>query len=108
MVYACAIWFEVISAFGIYVARCVSCRCVSAEGAFLEAWKSVGSMADPVSTLEAAAEKAAKVNSKLTDSDLVIAQLRETVSLYEEEIVVGKKRDKELQKLKTKLEAYDR
>lgn len=83
-------------------------RCVGAETAFLEAWKSVGSMTDPVSTLEAAAEKAAKVNSKLTDSELVVAQLKETVGLYEDEIVGHKKRDKEFQKLKTKLEAYDK
>ena len=82
---------------------------MGAETAFLEAWKSVGSMpADPAPTLEAAAVKAAKVNSKLTDSELAVDQLRETVSMYEEELVAAKRRDKELAKLKTKLEAYDK
>ena len=53
---------------------------------------------------EAAAEKAAKINSKLTDSELVTNQLKETIGMYEEEIILAKKKDKELTKLKTKLE----
>jgi len=83
-------------------------RCRAAETAFLEAYGAVGSISDPVPTLEAAAEKAALTGSKLQDAEIVVKQLKETMGEYEADIVTFKKQDKEFQKLKTKLEKYDR
>ena len=83
-------------------------RCRASEQAFLEAWKSVGSMADPVAVLESSAEKVAVAGSKLQDSEITIKQLKETMSIYEEEIVTFKKQEKEFNKLQNKLAKYDK
>jgi len=79
----------------------------AAEKAFFETYKRLTDMTDPVPALEQALE-AQKSLGKVADMEIEIKQLRETLGDYNKEIQEHKSKEKKLNELKAKVEAYDK
>jgi homeobox protein cut-like len=82
-------------------------RSKGAEKAFFETYKRLTDMTDPVPVLEQALE-AQKSLGKVADMEIEVKQLRETLADYNKEIQEHKAKEKKLNELKAKVEAYDK
>ncbi len=85
----------------------LSRRSKAAEKAFFDVYKRLADVADPVPALAQALE-AHRGLSRLQDLEIECAQLRETLAGCNKEIAETRGKDKKLQELQTKVEAYDR
>lgn len=85
----------------------LSKRSKAAEKAFFDLYKKLADVADPVPVLEHTLE-AQKSLSKLQDYEIETRQLRETLQDYNKEIQEYKVKEKKLNELQAKVEAYDR
>ena len=85
----------------------LSKRSKSAEKAFFDVYKRLADAADPVPILEHALE-AQKGLSKVTDLEIEIKQLRETIGDYNQEIQEYKAKEKKMNELQAKVDAYDK
>ena len=70
-------------------------------------YQRLADVADPAPTLSQALE-AHKALSRLQDLEIEAAQLRETLADYNKEIAEARSKEKKLQELQTKVEAYDK
>ena len=82
-------------------------RSKAAEKAFFDVYQRLADVADPAPTLSQALE-AHKALSRLQDLEIEAAQLRETLADYNKEIAEARSKEKKLQELQTKVEAYDK
>eukprot|EP00095_Tigriopus_kingsejongensis_P008178 snap_masked-scaffold405_size181423-processed-gene-0.9 protein:Tk08178 transcript:snap_masked-scaffold405_size181423-processed-gene-0.9-mRNA-1 annotation:"protein casp-like" len=85
----------------------LSKRSKAAEKAFFDVYKKLADVGDPVPVLEHACE-AQKSLTKLADYEIETKQLRSTIQDYNQEIQEYKAKEKKLNELQAKVDAYDR